>query len=258
LSTEDLRPDDWDSHWQAYDEATDQNPAAHFRRRIVEKLLGAHGDDRIVDIGSGQGDLAVHLSRHVPGARILGLEYSASGVAISRSKLPSATFLQRDLLVDEPPPSEYAGWATRAVCSEVLEHVDDPLRLLKNALRFCAPGCRLIVTVPGGPMSAFDHYIGHRKHYETRELRTLLGSAGLQVQRVSTMGFPVFNLYRIAVIARGDKLKQEVASGADKSVSMPARIAMGTFRGLFAVSPLVGGLGWQLAAAATVPFAAAT
>ncbi|TMB86614.1 MAG: class I SAM-dependent methyltransferase, partial [Chloroflexi bacterium] len=164
---------------------------------------------------------------------MLGAEYSASGVTISREKLPSATFLQRDLLVDEPPPAEYASWANRAVCSEVLEHVDDPLRLLRNAFRFCAPGCRLVVTVPGGPMSAFDHYIGHRKHYTTGSLRRLLEEAGLLIDRVAAMGFPVFNLYRLAVIARGDRLIQEIASGGTRRVSAPARLAMGTFRGLF-------------------------
>ena len=84
-------------------------------------------------------------------------------------------------------------------------------------------------------------------------LRRLLEHAGLLVDRVAAMGFPVFNLYRLAVIARGDRLIQEVASGSTKGVSAPARLAMGTFRGLFAINPLFGGLGWQIAAVATVP-----
>jgi len=247
--------DDWNEHWQAYHEATAQNPAARFRRRIVERLLPAGVTERILDIGSGQGDLALHLSRRFPRAQMLGLEYSASGVAISRRKLPSAIFLQCDLLADEPPPAEYSSWATRGVCSEVLEHVDDPLRLLRNALRYCAPGCRLVVTVPGGPMSAFDQFIGHRKHYATRTLRGLLEEAGLHVERVAAMGFPVFNLYRLAVIARGDKLIQEVASGGNSSgVSAPARLAMRAFRGFFAVNPLFDRWGWQIAAVARLPY----
>jgi 2-polyprenyl-3-methyl-5-hydroxy-6-metoxy-1,4-benzoquinol methylase len=36
------------------------------------------------------------------------------------------------------------------VCSEVLEHVDRPRELLANAAAYLAPGCRLVVTVPGG------------------------------------------------------------------------------------------------------------
>ncbi len=30
---------------------------------------------------------------------------------------------------------------------------------------YLAPGCRLVVTVPGGPRSAFDRHIGHRRHF---------------------------------------------------------------------------------------------
>ena len=44
----------------------------------------------------------------------------------------------------------YAGWATDAVCSEVLEHVDSPVLFLQAARPWLADGSRLIVTVPGG------------------------------------------------------------------------------------------------------------
>ena len=30
-------------------------------------------------------------------------------------------------------PADLAGWGTHAVCSEVLEHVDDPVTLLRGA-----------------------------------------------------------------------------------------------------------------------------
>jgi glycosyltransferase involved in cell wall biosynthesis len=46
--------------------------------------------------------------------------------------------------------------------------VDEPARLLRNARTFLAPGCHLVVTVPGGPRSASDLRIGHRRHYDPR------------------------------------------------------------------------------------------
>src|SRR5438132_7393987 len=76
-----VEPDDWDAHWRQYDEATDQNPAALFRRRVIERALGSNtGVRRILDIGSGQGDLAASLAKRHPGAALLGLEYSQRGV----------------------------------------------------------------------------------------------------------------------------------------------------------------------------------
>src|SRR3954454_12614697 len=93
--------DNWDQHWHDYAEAAEQNPAQSYRRKIVCDLLrqyGCSGDARILDIGSGQGDLAVDLHRAFPQAQLAGLELSAAGIAESTAKLPGARFLQRDLL----------------------------------------------------------------------------------------------------------------------------------------------------------------
>ena len=96
-----------------------------------------------------------------------------------------------------PPASlnEFTNWATHAVCSEVLEHVDDPVAFLKRARDYLAPGARLIVTVPGGPMSAFDRHIGHRQHFDRLKIRSMLEQAGYSVERTYLAGFPFFNLY---------------------------------------------------------------
>ncbi len=93
--------DDWDQHWRNYSETAEQNPAQHYRRKIVCDLLrrsGCSGSARILDIGSGQGDLALDLHQAFLQAEIAGVELSAAGVAEASTKIPSARFLQRDLL----------------------------------------------------------------------------------------------------------------------------------------------------------------
>ena len=57
-----------------------------------------------------------------------------------------------------------------------------------------------VVTVPGGPMSAFDRHIGHRRHFSPDDLRAVLLAAGFQVERTTGVGFPFFNLYRLVAI----------------------------------------------------------
>ncbi len=120
---------------------------------------------RILDIGSGTGDLAADIHGAFPSAELLGLDVSEAAVEHAARKVPTATFLQRDLIREAGADPKHTGWATHAVCSEVLEHVEDPGRLLANTRPYLAPGCRLVVTVPGGPMSAFDRHIGHRQHF---------------------------------------------------------------------------------------------
>ena len=165
-------------------------------------------------------------------------------------KVPGATFLEVNLLESSSPPVQFAGWATHAVCSEVLEHVDDPWQLLMNARPYLAPGCKLIVTVPGGPMSAFDHHIGHRRHYMPAQLRDLLESAGFQVDRSAGAGFPFFNLYRLVVIARGRRLVHDVSSQDKSGMPWPARVAMTMFRALFKFNLSRAPWGWQIIARA--------
>jgi 2-polyprenyl-3-methyl-5-hydroxy-6-metoxy-1,4-benzoquinol methylase len=185
------REDHWERHWREYSDSAEINPAQHYRSRLTFALLRvAEGVARVVDIGSGQGDFAAELKRRHPQCEVLGLEYSQSGIDVASVKVPAATFLRRDLTIDAYPPPEYRNWGTHAICIEVLEHVDSPDSLLANAAAYLGPGCRLVVTVPGGPMSAYDKHIGHRHHYTQTELRRLLTEAGFEVELATTAGFP--------------------------------------------------------------------
>ena len=124
-------------------------------------------------------------------------------------KVP-VTFAQRDLLRKVTLSDDERGRATLAVCSEVLEHVDEPDVLLRNAVEYLASGCRIVVTVPGGPRSAFDRHIGHRRHFTAKRLRSLLEANGFENVTVRRAGFPFFDLYRMVVIARGKRLIADV------------------------------------------------
>lgn len=248
------RPDDWDWHWAAYASAADRNPAQAYRRRlIIDILLSCSGEtlDRILDVGSGTGSLAGALSDAIPTANVVGLELSRQGVERARRAVPTATFVQRDLLSDADVEPRFRGWATAAVCSEVLEHVDDPRRLLRAVVPYLAPGCRLVVTVPGGPMSAFDRAIGHRRHFTPRSLRLLLEDAGFHVEWTRRTGFPFFNLYRFVVIARGRRLTRDVRA-TEESATPIAAAAMRAFDRLFRFNLDRAPLGWQIVGLATV------
>jgi SAM-dependent methyltransferase len=252
-----VAPDDWETHWDDYADCNGRNPAQTFRRRLVLGLLGRASPGgapaRYLDIGCGQGDLAAEVARRWPGAEVAGLELSVRGVELASRKVPEGRFVQFDLVSGQDPPDALAGWATQATCSEVLEHVDEPGEMLAAARRWLAPGATLVVTVPGGPMSAFDHHIGHRRHYDTPDLTALLEGAWFTVGECGGAGFPLFNLYRRAVIARGERLVGEVEP--DGSTSLPVRAGLAVFSGLLAVSPTRGRRGWQLYATATQPSA---
>jgi SAM-dependent methyltransferase len=245
--------DDWDRHWRDYAESAASNPAQAYRRRLVLRLLASNGNGipaRVLDIGSGTGDLVAEIRKAFPAAELLGVDVSAAAVEHAARKVPAATFLQRNLVSRSEPEPAHQGWATHAVCSEVLEHVEDPEALLANARSYLAPGCRLIVTVPGGPMSAFDRHIGHRQHFTAKSLRAMLEQAGFVVERSTRAGFPFFNLYRLIVLLRGERLVGDVADGAGRR---SAQLVMRIFAVLFRLNLTRSPWGWQVLAAARVP-----
>lgn len=244
--------DDWERHWDDYAESAQHNPAQCYRRRLVLQRLGT-SPARVLDIGSGQGDLVKEIIARFPGAEVIGLEASRSGVEISARKNPTAVFIQRDLLDPSKGAGEYAEWASHAVCSEVLEHVDDPVLLLRQCQLYMSPGCRLVVTVPGGPMSAFDRHIGHRGHYSASKLTGVLESSGFVVEKVACAGFPFFNVYRLMVILRGQRLVDDVAAGRYGTTNLVGRMMMTAFRALFRLNLGSSPWGWQLIATARRP-----
>jgi hypothetical protein len=189
-----------------------------------------------------------------PDSEIVGVELSAKGVELARRRVPGAEFLQRDLLEAADPPPHLRAWATHAVCSEVLEHLEQPAALIGGVLPYLAPGCWLVVTVPGGPMSAFDRHIGHRAHYTARELATVLERAGLEIEYKAGAGFPFHNLYRLLIVMRGERLIDDVAGG---SGSATARLMMRLFGLLFRLNMSASPWGWQTIVLARVPQRAA-
>ncbi len=247
---------DWDAHWSEYDLTAQANPGQAMRRDLVEKILReqSRAGMKLLDIGSGQGDMLMRLQKILPDASLAGFELSESGVNISRKKVPCATFLVADLYTPEPEMERFQSWATHAVCCEVLEHVKDPLAFLRSAYKYLAPGALLIVTVPSGPMSAFDKYIGHLRHFSQESLSSVVEQSGFETVQFLKTGFPFFNLYRLTVIARGKKLIEDARAAESSSPSRLALFVMGAYRKLFRWNLENHPLGWQLMICCRKPY----
>jgi SAM-dependent methyltransferase len=245
--------DDWNRHWDTYAEANTLNPAQAYRRKLILERLALEGVPaaRVLELGLGQGTLSSELATRFPSAELLGLDISERGIAMASQRVPRGTFLRQDFMLPFTLPERYVAWATHAICSEVLEHVEDPQTVLVNARRCLSPGARLVITVPAGPRSRFDLHIGHRRHFTIDALSALLTGAGLELESLHGAGFPFFNLYRLAVLARGDKLIDDATKmGAPP---LAARLAMRAFSGLFELNSGVTRWGWQLVAVALEP-----
>lgn len=248
-----LKEDDWDSHWDRYAASARLNPAQHMRHRSILAALrrGPWPIERLLDVGSGQGDFLDAAVRAGAARAYAGFELSESGVRISRSKVPQADVLQNDLLAPGEEAARFAGWASAAVCSDVIEHLDDPVGFLRALSTYLAAGALLVLTVPGGPMSQFDRHIGHRRHYDGKLVAEVLEKSGFVVEHVWLAGFPFFNLYRLLVVLRGSRLIADVESDARDEVASPlAKLVMTAFDVLFKYNLSNCRFGWQVVALA--------
>lgn len=249
--------DNWDEHWNTFGGAARGNPANALRARLILSALdGIRPGSTVLDVGSGQGELALELKRAMPRCRVVGIEYSAEGVRRARITASEVgvdvEFLQGDLLDAATIPS-LPERAACAVCSEVLEHLDKPEIFLANLRNhLLANEARLIITVPGGPRSAFDRHIGHRQHFTVASLRRLLASAGYEIQEIRRAGFPMFNLYKAVVMLRGrgliaDLSDEELTAGTTKL----GQIVLAVFGRLMHYGLPDAPGGWQLFAVAS-------
>jgi SAM-dependent methyltransferase len=237
----DSRPQAWEQHWRAYDEAAQRNPAQRYRRKLIFSAL--RGARSVLDVGCGQGDFLREARERLPEAQLAGIDLSAAGLELVAGRVPGARLVRADLASAEALPAELNGFATHAVCSEVLEHLDDPAVALRKVAPALVPGGRLIVTVPGGPRSAFDIHIGHRRHYSPHELEALVRGAGYEPLTVQGAGYPFFNLYKLTIIARGRRLVQDIDQA--RPLNRISLLAMAAFDKLFQLNADRTGLGWQ-------------
>ncbi len=171
-------------------------------RRVMAALGELPEKARILDIGCGDGfhlDLIREFGsstwevegvdideRAVEAARDRGLTVHAG--VVEKLDLPQGTF-------------------DAALMIMVVEHVADPLLLLKSALRLLRPGGRLVVVTDntGSP----DFTLSHRRYwggyhfprhwylFSRRSLQSLGRSAGFELDRIETIVSPVNWVYSV-------------------------------------------------------------
>jgi SAM-dependent methyltransferase len=222
----------YDAVWERYGALDALSPAAFHRRRLIRKLALEFMPRAasVIDVGCGQGQLLVELRRALPGARLTGADLSAESRRKAAQRCPEARILSLDLDGDgfDFDHEDLISAFDFAVCSEVLEHLEHDRLGAARLARLLTPGGVAVVTVPGGKKSRFDELIGHRRHYRKQELRHVLESAGLRVERLVAWGFPFHNLYRSAVRVASRFAfkggKAQTSALADRAYALTGRV----------------------------------
>jgi SAM-dependent methyltransferase len=117
--------------------------------RSIIRLLRSSGGSRLLDVGCGEGQLLRRAQKHFD---VHGVDVSEAGVAAARAALGREV-----AQVASAAQLPFADGAFDVVtCLDVLEHIDDPLVVLREIHRVLADGGAFLFSTPN-PTS-----LGHR------------------------------------------------------------------------------------------------
>lgn len=154
-------------------------------------------DDTVLDLGCGDGGIVSFCASAK--ADIIIADIDSTKVEATRQKLESLPAKSvRALVTDAAPLQLEDSIVSRIICTDVLEHVDDPAGVVAELVRVGKPGARYLLCVPDAsaeilqkPVAAEAHYQkpNHIHIFNRDEFRLLVENAGLIVESHELNGF---------------------------------------------------------------------
>ena len=167
-----------------YDKYRTSNPIA---RRLQSGFLTAGREllstvevGAVLEVGCGPGDLSEALA--FEGSRYLGTDLSTDEVRQAAATYPHRRFASASIY--ELPFDDHQ--FDTVICCEVLEHLDDPEKGLREVARVCRrqalisvpwePTWRMLNLLRGAYLRELGNTPGHLQHFSRRGILGLVGS----------------------------------------------------------------------------------
>lgn len=199
-----VRAEQWRAFYEyeadTYAITPEDEPAFRHRRTLVRRLLARSGRAEaglVLDVGCGDGSLAQDLGQRT-GARVLGVDLSARRVQRAQSRVAGLIVSQAGIYAlpfrDRAFPL--------VVCTDLLEHLDDPQAALRELVRVCSG--LVLVTVPYSikiektlcPHCGKDYFLyGHQHSFGRQGVERLAAGAGARIARFEHV-IPMFECRR--------------------------------------------------------------
>ena len=156
----------------------------------VERLMPEGDRLTIIDVGCGNGWIAGQLAGG--GHQVVGIDLALDGIELARRAHPKVRFEVASVYDDL---TDIVQSVDLVICTEVIEHLYSPQRLLENIEAVLRPGGVLILSTPYhgylknlalGLLGAWDRHHdieregGHIKFFSERVLRRMLEATGFE------------------------------------------------------------------------------
>lgn len=170
------------------------------KRQVVPGFVVSHGDI-VADLGCGEGGMSGFCVK--AGAHVIMVDTDSAVLdqAVKRASAFSNSGLggsAEGRVADVNATAIEDASVSHVICTEVLEHVDDPKEAMKELLRIGKPGALYLISVPGAAAERLQKNIApppyfekpnHVRIFETEDLIKLVEESGLVIERRMAYGF---------------------------------------------------------------------
>lgn len=218
------------AYYQCLANEAGRNAASHrWRMRWLDEMLDIKPGDRVVDMGSGSGQIAEHLAER--GATVDAVDQEKEAVAFARKRCGHLRQVRFHLCDARNCSHLQSSAYDKAACCDLIEHVYDDVMLgiFREALRLLKPGGVLYVYSPNARhwierLKARNFILkqpaGHIRVRCIKEVIEALKSCGFEIARIARFPsmlpivryfewlwirlpfYPQIAIYRISLLAR--------------------------------------------------------
>ncbi len=115
----------------------------NLRQKAILKQLDVKPRDDVVDLGCGAG----HLLAAIGAGQLVGIDFSEYSLQLAKRRLGERARLMKGD-VQNLPPDMAGNKFDKIVCSEVIEHLPHPEKLLDEIGKLAKPDSIIVITVP--------------------------------------------------------------------------------------------------------------
>ncbi len=162
--------------------------ADRYNEWIAESIL-PYISSPVLEVGSGTGNISQHFLSRSP----LYITDSDNGLVKKlkeKFKGKKGVFIEY-LDITQIPQGKLRSYFATIFAVNVLEHIENDSKALKNMSSLLRKGGRLVLLVPAnkGAFTNLDKVLGHYRRYEKDELTERLTGAGFSVEKISYFNF---------------------------------------------------------------------
>ena len=113
--------------------------------QYITEMLGIHGDDRILDVGTGTGIMIPFYERYLVNGSVVAVDYSEKMIEVARSKYPEKEHPKISYIVSDVYDLKYDSDFDIVVCYSCFPHLVDQTLALKILSKALKKGGRLVI-----------------------------------------------------------------------------------------------------------------